>query len=252
MKNVIELVAMEKTYSGRELAEMLGVGASTLRKWSMLLEQQGYWFQRDNQNRREYRGADVTALRRFYHLTKEQMTPLEDAARIIAGQASPEMAKRGAAAAISLAPPPVSTAHPTPHQTSHQAYQQPYQANTHPSPFPASEISPTLAQRPSPHPAAVESANTAAALALRTSSHVDALEEKLLALAQHVQQQDSVQTALMEQLEQQGAYIRTSLKERDRRLTSAMNEIFEMKKQLARLQDKQRKTSIWHRLFRID
>lgn len=107
MKNVIELVAKEKTYSGRELAEILGVGASTLRKWSMLLEQQGYRFLRDSQNRREYRQSDVDALRSFYQLTKENLMPLEEAARTVAGRTSFQQTKRETAASLSLVPPVV-------------------------------------------------------------------------------------------------------------------------------------------------
>ncbi|USG64483.1 hypothetical protein NDK47_20380 [Brevibacillus ruminantium] len=213
MKNVIELVAKEKTYSGRDVAEMLGIGASTLRKWSMLLEQQGYWFQRDAQNRREYRPADVIAMRRFFHLTKEQMMPLEDAALTVANQSSHQHARKESAASLSLAPV-----------------------------LPANNA-------PASNPALAENA---AALALRTSSHVDHLEEKLQALAKHVQHQEAVQMSLMEQIEQQGTFIRNSLKERDRRLTKAMSDIISTKQELARLKDAQRKTSFWHRLFRFN
>ncbi|MEJ8547025.1 MerR family transcriptional regulator [Brevibacillus borstelensis] len=218
MKNVIELVAKEKTYSGRELAGILGVGASTLRKWSMLLEQQGYWFLRDSQNRREYRQADIDALRSFYQLTKEHLMPLEEAARTVAGGTSFQQARKETAASLSLVPPVVPSA--------------------------------GSAALPANHSPAL-SASTSAALALRTSAHVDLLEEKIHSLAQQVQHQDAVQMALMERLEQQEAYIRSSLKERDRRLTKAMNDIIEAKQQLAQIRDEQRKKSIWHRLFRI-
>ncbi|WP_342405913.1 MerR family transcriptional regulator [Brevibacillus sp. FSL K6-2834] len=217
MKNVIELVAKEKTYSGRELAEILGVGASTLRKWSMLLEQQGYRFLRDSQNRREYRQSDVDALRSFYQLTKENLMPLEEAARTVAGRTSFQQTKRETAASLSLVPPVVPSAGSAPF--------------------------------PSNHSAAL-SASTSAALALRTSAHVDRLEEKIHSLAQHVQHQDAAQMELMERLEKQEAYIRNSLKERDRRLMKAMSDIIEAKQQLAQLRDEQRKKSIWHRLFR--
>ncbi|MGG1253799.1 hypothetical protein ABE205_23370 [Brevibacillus agri] len=90
MGDVIELVARERTYSGREVAEMLGIGASTLRKWGMLLEQHGYWFLRDNQNRREYRQMDVSCLTRFYELTKDQLIPQEEAAQISSAKTTRE------------------------------------------------------------------------------------------------------------------------------------------------------------------
>jgi DNA-binding transcriptional MerR regulator len=187
MGDVIELVAREKTYSGREVAEILGIGASTLRKWSMLLEQHGYWFLRDSQNRREYRQMDVAVLQRFYRLTKDQLYPQEEAAHIIA---------------------------------SHQL----------------------------PEPVRME---TAAALAPRIQTHNNVLEEKLHALAVHVQQQDAAHQALLERMEKQEAYIRSNLKERDRRLTKAMNDIMDAKIQLSRMKDEQRKTSIWQKLFRL-
>lgn len=191
MGNVIELVAREKTYSGREVAATLGIGASTLRKWSMLLEQHGYWFLRDSQNRREYRQADVAALRSFYQMTKEQLVPLEEAAR---------------------------------------------QVVTRTAPAPASV------------PARMEAA---APLVPRSPAPFERLEEQIHMLARHVQRQEDAQMALLERLEKQEAYIRSSLKERDRRLTKAMHDILETKAQIARMQDEKRKTTIWHKLFRI-
>jgi hypothetical protein len=187
MGNVIELVARERTYSGREVAEMLGIGASTLRKWSMLLEQHGYWFLKDSQNRREYRQMDVAALQRFYRLTKDQLFPQEEAALMI---------------------------------VQHE-------------------------------PAAPARTETAVAAALPAPVSNDAWTEKLHALASHVQQQDAKHLALLERVEKQEAYIRSSLKERDRRLMKAMNDIMDAKTELARIKDGQRKTSIWHKLFRL-
>ncbi|MDR9505173.1 hypothetical protein [Brevibacillus agri] len=197
MGDVIELVARERTYSGREVAEMLGIGASTLRKWSMLLEQHGYWFLRDNQNRREYRQMDVSCLTRFYELTKDQLIPQEEAAQMIVSQNY-----TGAGAA---------------HRET------------------------AVALSPVAHPVATED----------TLEALDAIDEKLHALALHVKQQDENQQALLARLEKQEAYIRSSLKERDRRLTKAMSDIMDAKVQLAKLKDAERKTSIWHKLFRL-
>ncbi|MGN7470819.1 hypothetical protein [Brevibacillus sp. SAFN-007a] len=197
MGDVIELVARERTYSGREVAEMLGIGASTLRKWSMLLEQHGYWFLRDSQNRREYRQMDVSCLRRFYELTKDQLIPQEEAAQMIVSQndTTAGAAHKETAAALAL------VAHPVVTEDALEAW--------------------------------------------------DAIDEKLHALALHVKRQDENQQALLARLEKQEAYIRSSLKERDRRLTKAMNDIMDAKLQLAKLKDAERKTSIWHKLFRL-
>lgn len=201
MGNVIELVARERTYTGKEVARKLGIGASTLRKWSLLLEQQGYWFVRDSQNRREYRQVDVAALERFYRLTKDQLFPQEEAALMIASQHSPESARAESAASLTPAPVPAP---------------------------PSAQVPQQLDLRP------------------------NEWEARLHALACHVQQQELAHHALTERVEKQEAYIRTSLKERDWRLTKTMNDILAVKAELAKIQREQRKSSIWHRLFRLD
>ncbi|MED1780634.1 hypothetical protein P4V43_02210 [Brevibacillus fortis] len=195
MGEVIELLARERTYSGRDVAGLLGIGASTLRKWSMLLEQHGYWFLRDSQNRREYRQVDITCLQRFYSLTKDQLIPQDEAARMVATQSSPEPARKETAVAVAF--PPVS---------SH--------------------------------------------LALNHSA-IEELDEKLHVLASHVQQQDVAYLALLARVEKQETYITNNLKERDRRLTKAMNDIMDAKIELAKIRDAERKTSIWQKLFRM-
>ncbi|MFS0918056.1 hypothetical protein [Brevibacillus sp. 179-C 1.1 NHS] len=194
MGEVIELLARERTYSGKEVAGLLGIGASTLRKWSMLLEQHGYWFLRDSQNRREYRQVDIACLQRFYSLTKDQLIPQDEAARMVATQSSPEPARKETAVAVAF--PPVSP--------------------------------------PAMNNAAIEE-----------------LDEKLHVLAAHVQQQDAAYLALLARVEKQETYITNNLKERDRRLTKAMNDIMDAKIELAKIRDAERKTSIWQKLFRI-
>lgn len=195
MGNVIELVARERTYSGREVADLLGIGASTLRKWSMLLESHGYWFLRDNQNRREYRQIDINALQRFYRLTKDQLVPQEEAAQMIVTHNSSEPAPRSETA-VALAPAPVL------------------------------------------HPQVKDES-------------IAQLDQKLHILASHVKQQDAAHQELLARVEKQEAYIRSSLKERDRRLTKAMSDIMDAKAQLAQMKDAERKTTIWQKLFRI-
>jgi len=203
MGNVIELVARERTYSGREVAEQLGIGASTLRKWSMLLEQHGYWFLKDSQNRREYRQMDIAALQRFYRLTKDQLFPQEEAVLMIVS-----------------------------HET-------------------ASPARLETAVAPAP-PAAVPAARDAWFDKLHAlANHVQQQNAAQLALLERVEKQDAAHLALLEKVEKQEAYIRASLKERDRRLLKAMNDIMDARVRLARMQDEKRKTSIWHKLFRI-
>lgn len=79
----------------------------------------------------------------------------------------------------------------------------------------------------------------------------DLLEEKVDSLVQHIEKQDAFNIALLDRLEKQEKYISINLKERDRRLTKAMNDILDTKITLTKLQDKEQTKSIWHRLFRI-
>ncbi|MCK9906174.1 MerR family transcriptional regulator, partial [Frankia sp. Cpl3] len=141
-----ELIAREKTYTAKELADQLGIGMSTLRKWSALLEQNGYSFLRDSRGRREYRQADTIALRKMKDLTKESLMPLENAA---------------AAAAASM-------------------YRQEVAAATETLPV----VSAPGEVRRTPHP-----------------YHYQMLEQKVDSLAQHIQQQDAFNTALLERLD---------------------------------------------------
>lgn len=195
MGNVIELVSRERTYTGREVAELLGIGASTLRKWSMLLEQHGYWFLRDNQNWREYRRADIAVLQRFYQLTKDELLSQEEAALLLVNQEESE----------------------------------------------------------APSPATVSaSLETATAPAPRIQPQTSPLELQVRELAAHVKRQDAAHAALLERIEKQEAYIRSSLKERDRRLTKAMSDIMDTKAQIAKMKEEKRKTSIWHKLLRLN
>lgn len=188
---VIELVAKEKTYSNKEIAALLGIGLSTLRKWSALLEQSGYSFPRDGRSRREYRQMDAIALRKMKELTKENAMSLEDAAMTVAS---------------SMQRPPAMPDQKLPAATS---------------------------------------------LIQRSPRSYEALEQKVDSLVEHIQKQDAFNLALLERLDKQEKYISINLKERDRRLTKAMNDILETKVAMAALQDSQRKKSIWHRLFTI-
>src|SRR5690554_8085403 len=43
----------KKPYWSKEIADMLGIGTSTLRKWCLILERNGYRFLRDEHDRRE-------------------------------------------------------------------------------------------------------------------------------------------------------------------------------------------------------
>lgn len=69
----------DKTYWSREIADLLDIGSSTLRKWCLLLEQNGYLFLRDEHERRAFTEHDAIALRKLKDLTKDKGMTLENA-----------------------------------------------------------------------------------------------------------------------------------------------------------------------------
>lgn len=69
----------EKTYWTKDISDNLSIGTSTLRKWCLLLEENGYLFLRDEHGRRAYTEHDAIALRKFKELTTEKAMSLENA-----------------------------------------------------------------------------------------------------------------------------------------------------------------------------
>lgn len=72
-----------KVYSPHEIAELLGVKDSTLRKYSILLEEHGYEFQRNNQKQRWYNDQDVIALRKLVTLKENGDMSLKECAEAV-------------------------------------------------------------------------------------------------------------------------------------------------------------------------
>jgi DNA-binding transcriptional MerR regulator len=70
----------EKAYWARDVAKLLGISDSTLRKYCLILEQNGYKFLRDDHGRRAYVDYDVTMFRKFIEFSKNPNLTLEDAA----------------------------------------------------------------------------------------------------------------------------------------------------------------------------
>jgi len=54
---------MQKTYSSSEVAKRLSIKPVTVRKYSQMLEEQGYSFQKDNNNWRQYNEDDIQYLK---------------------------------------------------------------------------------------------------------------------------------------------------------------------------------------------
>lgn len=73
----------ESTYWSKEVAETLGIANSTLRKWCKLLEDGGYHFVRDQQERRAFTEHDVLMLRSFYELTQDKGVALDSAVNLV-------------------------------------------------------------------------------------------------------------------------------------------------------------------------
>ncbi|AQQ55629.1 MerR family transcriptional regulator [Planococcus lenghuensis] len=67
-------------YSPADLAALLKVKESTVRKYSLLLEEVGYEFQRNAQGQRWYRDEDVIALQKFVTLKRNGDMTLKDCA----------------------------------------------------------------------------------------------------------------------------------------------------------------------------
>jgi DNA-binding transcriptional MerR regulator len=74
---------VETTYWAKEVADTLGIANSTLRKWCRLLEEGGYRFIRDQQERRAFTEHDVLMLRSFYELTQDKGVSLDSAVNLV-------------------------------------------------------------------------------------------------------------------------------------------------------------------------
>lgn len=58
--------------SPNEVANLLGVGGSTLRKWCLAIEAQCYYFGRTENQKRVFNEKDITVLKHFKHLVQVQ------------------------------------------------------------------------------------------------------------------------------------------------------------------------------------
>lgn len=73
-------------YTTKEIAQMLDIGTSTLRKWCIALENAGYLFERTDSQRRLYSDENVTALQHLKALLQQNNMSLENASLIVAGK----------------------------------------------------------------------------------------------------------------------------------------------------------------------
>lgn len=74
---------MEKAYTSKEISTTLSIGDSTLRKWCLSLEKNGYHFTRNEQNRRVFLEKDIVVLKHFQTLVQENNMPMDNAGNVI-------------------------------------------------------------------------------------------------------------------------------------------------------------------------
>lgn len=78
-----EDVRQENTYWSREMADLLQIGGSTLRKWCGVFEAHGYSFLKDDKGKRAFTDHDAIALRHFKDLTMDKGVALDVAAKAV-------------------------------------------------------------------------------------------------------------------------------------------------------------------------
>lgn len=77
------MAGMEIVYTANEVYGRLGVSGSTLRKYSDVLEREGYEVRKNSRGRREYTEFDMVLLQHLVELSKEDGMTLEKAAKLI-------------------------------------------------------------------------------------------------------------------------------------------------------------------------
>jgi hypothetical protein len=80
---VNKLEQTEKAYWNHEIAKVLGIGESTLRKWCLELEKNGYEFVKGAKDSRAFLEHDLQALTYFKQLTKNEKVTQEKAAQSV-------------------------------------------------------------------------------------------------------------------------------------------------------------------------
>jgi DNA-binding transcriptional MerR regulator len=80
------MAEMEIVYTANEVYNRLGVSGSTLRKYSDILEREGYDAKKNSRGRREYTEFDVLLIEKLVELSKQDGMTLERAAKMIAKQ----------------------------------------------------------------------------------------------------------------------------------------------------------------------
>lgn len=73
----------ERPFTAKEVSAILEIGDSTLRKWCLAIEEQGYNFPRTDNNKRLFFKHDIDLLKTFRKFVKVQNMSMENAATLI-------------------------------------------------------------------------------------------------------------------------------------------------------------------------
>lgn len=73
----------ERAYWGKDVAKQLGIGRSTLTKWCLALESQGYPFVRGENNSRAFTEQDIFVLQHMKELVQIRSLTLETAVNVV-------------------------------------------------------------------------------------------------------------------------------------------------------------------------
>lgn len=74
---------MERIYSPKDMADLLNIEASTLRKYANILEGAGYSFHKNDRGHRGYYDKDVITLRKLKELSEHSDMTLEQSANAV-------------------------------------------------------------------------------------------------------------------------------------------------------------------------
>ena len=74
---------IQAVYGSRDIADMLQIQESTLRKYCLLFEKYGYGFLKNEQGHRAFFDADIIGLKRLIHLKNDADMTLEEAVKSV-------------------------------------------------------------------------------------------------------------------------------------------------------------------------
>ena len=80
----------ERAYTTKEVSSFLDIGTSTLRKWCISLEENGYSFTRVDNNKRLFLERDLVSLKYYKKLLQDENFSMSNASKIVASKHTEE------------------------------------------------------------------------------------------------------------------------------------------------------------------